>query len=403
MPRRILVVEDDLLVRRSVERILMRGGYDVSAVPDVGDALAEAERLRFDLALVDYELFDSDGLQVLAQLRESQPTCLRILMTGRTDFPIVVEAVNRGEVLRVLRKPFESSGLLATLADAFASAERSAEVVTASQRARDRHERQLVDQILGEDRVRMALQPIVDARPPHGRVAFEALLRPQHDEVRSPLELLRMARAHRRLHDVGRLVFTRSADWLEGMPRHLGLFVNLAAEQLSDPTRLRDDLAPLVPWSDRVTMEITEEENVTHLASWEASVTVLHDAGFSIAVDDLGAGYNSLSILADLQPRYIKLDMSLVRNVHIEPRKQRLVQLMATFADATNSLVIGEGVEVVEEARQLLACGVHLLQGWHFGKPSLQPDFGTPLTNGADHATPAARAISGGTARSGAG
>ena len=107
---------------------------------------------------------------------------------------------------------------------------------------------------------------------------------------------------------------------------------------------------------------------------------MLSEQGFSVAVDDLGAGYNSLSILADLQPRYIKMDMSLVRNIHAEPRKQRLVQLITTFAAATNSISIAEGVESDEERKALLDCGTQLLQGYFFARPSTESPPLLPTT-----------------------
>ena len=92
--------------------------------------------------------------------------------------------------------------------------------------------------------------------------------------------------------------------------------------------------------------------------------------GFAIAVDDLGAGYSSLSVLAELQPSFIKVDMSIVRGIDCDPRKQRLVDLLCRFADATDATLIAEGVETGEEAAALRECGAHLLQGYLFGKPS---------------------------------
>ena len=86
-------------------------------------------------------------------------------------------------------------------------------------------------------------------------------------------------------------------------------------------------------------------------------------------MDDLGAGYNALSILADLQPRIIKIDMSIVRNCDTELRKQRLVDLLAKFSDATGAMMVAEGVETEAEAIVLRKCGAHLLQGYLFHKP----------------------------------
>jgi EAL domain-containing protein (putative c-di-GMP-specific phosphodiesterase class I) len=72
---------------------------------------------------------------------------------------------------------------------------------------------------------------------------------------------------------------------------------------------------------------------------------------------------------AGTHPQFIKLDMSLVRGVHLEPRKQRLVQLMCTFGVATEAQVIAEGVEELDEAKALVDCGIQLMQGYYFGRP----------------------------------
>ena len=92
--------------------------------------------------------------------------------------------------------------------------------------------------------------------------------------------------------------------------------------------------------------------------------------GFWLAVDDLGAGYNSLSVLSELQPDYLKVDMSIVRGIETTPRKRRLLELLARFADATNTRLIAEGVETDAEAHALHQCGAHLLQGYLCGQPS---------------------------------
>ncbi len=370
---RILVVDDDALVRRSVERILTRAGYDVVTAMDVRESVRYASNVPMDAALVDYALANEDGLQVLSRLRDLQPSCLRILMTGRTDFPMVVDAVNRGEVLRVMRKPFQSKDLLQILDDAFDSARRMAQMATAQKKAADLQERQMLDDCLSESLLCLALQPIVRADDGHAPVAYEALLRSQHPILDGPLAVLRVAERSGRIKDVGTKVFELSAQWLKTMPSDSRLFVNLHPEQLGDPDRLARDVERLRSQADRVVMEITERSRLSDIDNWEASVEALSSAGFSLAIDDLGAGYNSLTMLADLQPSYIKLDMSLVRSIDTEPRKQRLVQLMATFADATNAQLIAEGVETAQECQTLMDCGSHLLQGYFFARPSTDP------------------------------
>jgi len=134
-------------------------------------------------------------------------------------------------------------------------------------------------------------------------------------------------------------------------------------------------LTPLAPWAHRIVLEITERSKLQGLDQWEKSVEAVTAMGFSVAVDDLGAGYSSLSVLAELQPSYIKVDMSIVRGVDHEPQKRRLVELLCRFAEATDALLVAEGVETEEEAETLRAIGAHLLQGYLFGRPSLSlPD-----------------------------
>jgi len=162
-----------------------------------------------------------------------------------------------------------------------------------------------------------------------------------------------------------------AARRIADLPANASLFVNLHPDQLADHPSLVDSFAPLLPFASRVTLEITERSRLNDIQGWDKTIDRLVQLGFSVAIDDLGAGYNSLAMLADLQPRYIKLDMSLVRNVDREPRKQRLVSLMATFAEATNATLIAEGVETAEEAKALVECGTHLLQGYYFGRPTI--------------------------------
>ena len=362
------MVDDDPLILSSVERILSRAGYEVVTATDVAEAVRYASKLPIQAALVDYVLSHEDGLQVLARLREIQPACLRILMTGRRDFPMVVDAVNRGEVLRVVRKPFEPTGLLQIVGDAFASARRMIQAATAQLNAVDVQEREMLDFCMEDGLLRLAVQPIlstVDDIP----VAYEALLRSSHSVLDTPLALLQVAERHSRIDHLGNCVFELALRWFERLPPAAGLFINLHPTQLSDPERLLESLGGLQPFADRVTLEITERSPLYEIELWEKSVEMVIQAGFSLAIDDLGAGYNSLTMLAELQPRYIKLDMSLVRHIEIEPRKRRLVQLIRTFAEATNALTIAEGVETEQEAIVLKECGIHLLQGYFYAAP----------------------------------
>jgi EAL domain-containing protein (putative c-di-GMP-specific phosphodiesterase class I) len=367
---RILVVDDESLIRRAITRILGSEGYQVVTASDAEEAMRYAGDTAFDLALIDYDMPGRDGLWALSSLREVQPGCIRVLMTGRTDFPIVVEAINRGEVLRVLQKPFEPARLREVVRDAFGAVKRMEAIRIAQQRAVEESERAVLEECLYSDYFQLALQAIVDAKT-NEIYAYECLLRSSHPVLDGPIAILRMAERSHMLQELGNLVAQRAADYFAKLPVEVQLFVNLHPDQLAEPKRLMQSLTPLLPYSNRCVLEITERSRLRGIDEWESAIESLQSAGFAIAVDDLGAGYNSLSILADLQPKIIKIDMSIVRNCDTEQRKQRLIDLLAKFSDATGALMVAEGVETEAEAAVLRKCGAHLLQGYLFHKPEI--------------------------------
>ena len=366
----ILIVDDDPNICRSMRRVLVSEGFTVATAGCGPSAIRTLSEASFDVAVVDYDMPGLDGLKVLSHIREAQPGCIRMLMTGSTDFPMIVAAVNRGEVLRVVEKPFEPRSFLRHLGDAYASVRRMADVRQAQKMAVEASERRMLDACVRERCIRLALQPIV-ASDDGELFAYEALLRSSHAILDGPMSVLRVAERHDMMDVVGAEVCRRAGEVLDHLHPEVLLFVNLHPAQLEDRHVLLDTMGPLLSNAHRVAVEITERSRLQGISGWEKSVDTLQEHGFRIAVDDLGAGYNSLAVLADLQPAFIKIDMSIVRNVDSEPRKQRLVDLLVKFGDATGASVLGEGVETVAEAQTLRACGIHLMQGYHFGRPEI--------------------------------
>lgn len=370
MTMRILVVDEDPGQLTYAERALRGAGYVVVAASTTDEAVRLASTLQLHAALLDHGVNVSTGLAVLSALRRTQPSCLRILTTAHEDVPSIVNAVNQGEVLRVLPKPFTTETILSVVQEALDSSRRMAMVAASQLKAVHQQESRMLESCLREGLLRLAVQPIVRVdRNGHRAMAYEALLRSAHPVLRTPLAVLNAAEHHDRVHELGELVFHLSAKWAERIDPGVLLFVNVHPDQLQDRDRLDASLQPLTAHSDRVVLEMTERSPLTEIPGWEDTLDLLGDRGYSIAIDDLGAGYSSLSVLADLNPRFIKLDMSLVRNISRDPRKQRLVQLVQTFADATDASVIGEGVESAEEAAALEVCGIQLMQGYHFARP----------------------------------
>lgn len=371
---RVLLVDDEAMILRLETTILERAGYEVETAHDGREGLGLAARRPFDVAIVDYDMPSVDGLDVLRELRDLQPNCQRILCSGNLNLPVVMEAVNRGEISRVIQKPVTPHELLETVNDSIAARERANQLRESFRDAMATSSRIAIEECLEGDFLQLALQPIVRAED-SSVVAFEALIRSTHAALDTPIEVLRAAEEHGLLSRLGKLVAARAAGWLDRLPSGLQLFLNMHPKELTEPKELTGRLDILDGYAPRVVAEITERTYMLDLQSWSESVQLLTDRGFAIAVDDLGAGYNSLAVLAELQPAYIKVDMSIVRSVDRDPRKQRLIEMLARFASSTDTLLIAEGIETAEEAKALRGCGTHLMQGYYFGRPSLEPDI----------------------------
>lgn len=370
---RILTVDDEPLIRQQIKRVLERHGHEVFSISNGTEALKVATYKRFDLALVDYNLPVMDGLEILQKLREIQPGCVRILIAGMLNLDLAIKAVNRGEVTRFVEKPFKNELLMEAINEALDTRLRMIEVARVQQEASRDEEKKILEECLQQAYIHVALQPMISSQA-HSKgkvVAFEALLRSTHSIFDGPLSVIRAAERHERLGELSGLVFDRVKEWFERLPQDMKIFVNIHPKELANGEEFCERLTILKPWADRTIIEITERARIQSIDSWEITLESITNMGFAVAVDDLGAGYSSLSMLADLQPKYIKMDMAVIRDIHLEPRKQRLVELLSRFAAATESLLITEGIENAEELREVLRCGSHLLQGFYFAKPSI--------------------------------
>jgi EAL domain-containing protein (putative c-di-GMP-specific phosphodiesterase class I)/ActR/RegA family two-component response regulator len=365
---RILVVDDDAGLRNALHLILSRIGHEVDMAVDGTEALARAVSADYDAAVVDYRIPPPDGLDVLNRLRDIQPTCVRLLMSGTLDLPVLEDAVNRGEIARVIRKPFDTQSFVTALDGAITGRARLRDVYIGAMRdGFDRQRRQL-EECLSSDTLTLALQPIVHAGD-SAVAGYEALLRSKHPAFDTPLALICAAESQDMLGQLADRVAERAARILAVMPADLSLFINAHPAELSDADAVRRRFERLRPWAERVVIEITERTDVLQIMHWDHAVDFLTGAGFRIAVDDLGAGYNSLSVLAELHPAFAKVDMTIVRNIDSDMRKQRLVELLAHVAKATQAQLIVEGVETAAEAAVVRRLGADYLQGFLFGHP----------------------------------
>ncbi|RUT33144.1 EAL domain-containing protein [Arsenicitalea aurantiaca] len=122
----------------------------------------------------------------------------------------------------------------------------------------------------------------------------------------------------------------------------------------------------------RLMFEFTENERMDDTEHVRHIVSEYKRMGFTTALDDFGAGYAGLGLLARFQPDLIKIDMELVRDISSSPSRQAIVKGIIDIARTLNITVLAEGIESGEELASLRDAGVRLFQGYFFAKPQLE-------------------------------
>lgn len=235
----------------------------------------------------------------------------------------------------------------------------------------DPEERRNVIRLLNENLFSYHFQPIVDART--GDIyAYEALMR-SGDEFRlSPLTILTHAEALNRLHDVEMCTMfntMRFAKENQQLLKDRLLFVNsIPACTLPDADfeRLYQLYGDIM---GNVVVEFTEQTEAS-AKQLQTLIERSRRCGFKIAIDDYGTGYSNISNLLTFMPNVVKIDRSLIMNIHKDKRKKHFTRNIIDYAHDNNFMALAEGVELPEELQTVIAMGVDLIQGYYTAKPS---------------------------------
>ncbi len=370
---RVLVVDDEPQVRSALRRILNEAGFNVSIVENAEAALDAVATLPFDAVVTDIVMPGMDGIELLAQIRQRDRELPVIVLTGKPTLDSAIAVVKEGG-FRYLKKPCPPSQLCQVVREAaglyrLTLLKRRAQDSFASGHHPKDDSAELTEQFeeaLGS--LWMAYQPIVHW-PENEVFGYEALVRTSASTLSNPALLFDAAERLDRVFDLGRRIRGLVADAIPQAPDGATLFVNLHSADLNDD-ELYSAMSPLSEHAQRVVLEITERASLECVKDVQGGMTRLRMLGFRTAVDDLGAGYAGLSSFSQLEPDFVKLDMSLIRGVNESNRKASIVgSMIAVCARDLGTEVVCEGVETEAERDTLEGLGATLLQGYLFGRP----------------------------------
>ena len=220
-----------------------------------------------------------------------------------------------------------------------------------------------VGEVLRTQAIATALQPIVDLDD-GSVVAYEALARFPGDPAHSPDRWFADA-WHVELGVPLELLAVRAAlTTLPHLPADVALSVNASPETVAAP----GFLAVLGDDAERIVVEITESRRLDDDA-FARKLAPLRAAGVRVAIDDFGAGHASLSQVLAVSPDWIKLDLSLTRQLDDSPVARALAAAIVSFSAEVDVEVVAEGVEDAAQVETLHALGIRLAQGYRLGRP----------------------------------
>lgn len=376
-PSQVLLVDDDEALLDALRRTLTSPDVEVAIARSGNAALALLSLHRFDALVSDIQMPGMHGLKLLHAVREHDLDLPVVLITGNPDLKSAAQAVEYG-AFQYLIKPISNGRLRAVVERAIGVGKlarlqrewaRDAGGVAFFVGDRAGTEAKL-DRALRS--LWMAYQPIVSASD-GTLLAYEALLRCEEPVLPHPGAVLKAAEKLRRVHDVGRAVRELvTIDAQSSALESLLLFVNLHPEDLLDPALYMPDKA-LASCASRVVLELTDRASLEDVSDVPGRMERLRALGFRIAIDDLCAGQADPHTFTQLEPEFVKLDLSVVRGIDDDPAKRNIVDSMVALCHKMGKLVIAEGVEKASQRDALREAGCDFLQGYFFGRPSPLP------------------------------
>ena len=399
---KILVIEDDELIRETLLQLLESHSYRVIVAENgrfgVQMALAEIP----DLILCDVQMPELDGYDVLRTLRQNSlaatiPFIFLTAQSDKTDF-------RRGMELGAddyLTKPFTKAELLGAINSRISKRQTITQPLTLALHQAEARLKDLVNEstkvsvlcpeklaleallrrALAQGEFQVYYQPQVNIAT--GQViGAEALVRWQNPDrgIISPAEFIPLAEETGLIIQIGEWVLlcacAQAASWVAAGFSPFTISVNLSARQLSDPdlkARIVQILETTGLEPANLELEMTESALVDNATVAGATLNELKALGIRIAIDDFGTGYATLGYLKQFAFDSLKIDRIFVRNANEDAQNAAITTAVILLGHSLKMTVIAEGVETEAELAFLKEHQCDIMQGYLFSRPEPAP------------------------------
>ncbi|AZN33892.1 bifunctional diguanylate cyclase/phosphodiesterase [Pseudoalteromonas sp. Xi13] len=240
-------------------------------------------------------------------------------------------------------------------------------------------QRKVLEYILSNGEITTLFQPIFDIAN-QTIIGYEALSRgPKNSPLEMPNPLFEAASEHALISELELLCRSKAIENFVKLNLNGKLFLNVSPKTLLDPCHPKGETLHLIEQfglaANRVVIEVTEQEKVDDGFLLLKTIAHYRELGFTIAIDDLGAGYSGLKQWSELCPDFVKIDRYFIDHCDESEVKKEFLKSITVLAKATNTAVIAEGIERVEELAYVESLGIANVQGFLLEKPNPNPSL----------------------------
>lgn len=235
--------------------------------------------------------------------------------------------------------------------------------------------KQQVEFILSNRKIYPVYQPIVSLTTGN-LLGYEALSRIDFEKCNFNIEeLFKLAKEYGYLWNLEYICRKKALNSIKNKLGNKKLFLNV------DPDIFRDErfqtgmtknyLDRYNISTDNIVFEICEHSNIDEIDSFQKAVNHYEEQQYEIAIDDFGKGFSTFNRIFFIHPKFVKLDISLIRNVDTDSVKKSLIDGLVKFCHSENIRIIAEGIETKSELASLIDLGVDFGQGYYLGRPEM--------------------------------
>ncbi len=385
---RVLIADDEQSVL-DVLTALVAAESDLeiaASARDAETAIQLAAREQPDVAILDVRMPGGGGPRAAREILRRSPTSRVIALSAHEEVDSVLEMLRAGAlgyvvkgdstdaIVRAIHRSLDHQGTFSSQVTgdmAHALAEQMHMVSQGAQQRRQELEDRISSVLDGDgDELYMAYQPIFDLKD-NEVVGLEALARFTCPPDRSTDTWLAEAGAVGRLLEMELACLRTALRDLPRLPEEAYLSLNVSPAMTVDP-ELHEVLDGFP--AERLVLEMTEHARVDDYPALKAVLGGFRERGIRLAIDDAGAGFASLRHIVLLNPDFIKLDMTLTRDVHRDETRRALVVALVAFGSQIGASVVAEGIETAEQLATLREVGVQFGQGFYLARPRALSD-----------------------------